>query len=96
MCGASPKLRPRESAPGDARERETQRKRVVIQEVEDSKVVPAEDLVRGGFPTDPVALTDVEASVAPEGEGGMPGMAMFARFFGFRKRGSGQHLSSVV
>ena len=77
----------------EARAAETHRKRVVIAGVEEGKAVPMEDLVRGGFPTDPVAATE---EATDGGSEGLPGLAMFARFFGFRKRGSGQHLSSVV
>ena len=78
----------------EAKAAETHRKRVVIAGIEEGKAVPVEDLVRGGFPTDPLAAT--EEPTDGGGEGGLPGLAMFARFFGFRKRGSGQHLSSVV
>ena len=72
-----------------AKDREINRKRALHEQMEADKLVPDEELMRAVATTEgPVGMEDSTTGEGPA--------AMFSRFFGFRKRGSGHQLTSVA
>ena len=82
-----------------AKESEVERKRHLHETMEADKIVPEQELqkaleaVQANATASTLSLDPLEESSTGGGDGPA---AMFARFFGFRKRGSNQHLTSVA